>query len=468
MRWKLTRELFVRMLREEWRMHAHLFGGVRFAAFPVLIAALSTTAVWGLVQIGTTPMQIAAGIHALVLLFGLHTGSVGLVGRDAVRNLLGDLTLIIYSARTLPISRQKLLSIFLVKDVVYYSLLFLLPLTVAFAPATAETGAWGRLPLLWLTTTGMFLLGASITLALIGLSSRGLGGRTVGIGAMVVIAGLWMAGVDVAIATPYAVFESPSLASLITGFAAVPVLTTVGVLTYDLQPDDGERTAESRFRELVARLPGHDTALVAKTLLDLARSSGGVWKVAFSGGIIFGVSAAMIRAVELLLGVNPVAPVAMGAMLGLSAFTTYNWLTQFDALEDYLIYPVDVADVYRAKFIGFLVVGMPVGLGYYALAVAAFGGSAGAVAVGATLTVGVQLYLFGLTTKLAGLSPNEFMFDTVLYASFATAVGVVLVPVLIAGLVLAPLSTLALSGVCVTGIVAGIAGVGLYARAPPA
>ncbi len=463
MRWKLAITLFGWMLREEWRMHVKLFGGLRFALFPLFILVAGAGTIWTLDYAGVETVTMVAGIHVLVFLFGLHTGSIGFIGREAVRNLLGDMTLIVFSARTLPVSKQRLLGIFVVKDAVYYSLLFLLPVTFSFAPLVAS----GRvepveMASLWVSVTGVFLLGATITLALIGLSTRGIGGRAVGLAGAVAAGALWFIGVDVTAATPYAFYLDPSATTFLTGFAAIPVIGVVGVALYDFSTPSAERTAEESFTALVNRVPGGDP-LVAKSLIDLSRSSGGATKVLFSGGVIFLVSVGLIRLVEEFLPGEPSVALSMAAMLSLIAFTTYNWLTQFDDLEDYLLFPVDERDVYRAKFVSFLLASIPAGLAYYLLAVAFGGGGIGEVAVGVLVVCGLQIYLFGLTVRLAGLSPDEFMFDTVKYALFSVGVATVLVPLLIVGLVV-ELTAVLLIAATTWSAVAAIVGFLLYWR----
>ena len=134
----LNRRLFVEMLREEWRLHSELFGGSRFAGFPVFVALLTSGAVYLLTTTGTEIGAILAGVHGLALFFGLRTGSTGFVGQDAMRDVLGDATMLVFSARTLPVSQRRLLSVFLLKDAVYYAVLFLLPIAVGFTPAVAS------------------------------------------------------------------------------------------------------------------------------------------------------------------------------------------------------------------------------------------------------------------------------------------------------------------------------------------
>ncbi|WP_323191276.1 hypothetical protein [Halostella sp. PRR32] len=460
--------LFRGMLAEEWRLHTELFGGRRFAVFPLLVTALAAGTAWFLSLTEVTVATVAAGLHGLAFAFGLHTGSIGFVGRDAMENLLGDITMLVFSGRTLPVSRRTLLSVFLVKDIVYYGVLFLLPLTVAVAPLAyaRDPALLARLPLLWATTTATFLFGAAVTFAFVGLSTRGLPGRVVGLLAAAAVGLAWAAGVDVGGATPYALYADPSLATAAIAVAPSVALAIVGLYAYDPSVRSGVRTTDAAFGRWRRRL-GDDTGLWTKSLLDLHRSSGGIWKVLFSGGVLFAVSAALIFLTESVTGVEPSIGLSFGAILGLTAFTTYNWLTQFDDPDDYLIYPVGVADAFAAKFRAFLVLAVPNGLAYFALAVVWFGADPAHVAVGAVLLVGIELYLFGLTVALAGLQPNEFLFDSVLFAAFGAAVAAALVPVLIVSLVVTPVSTTLLGALAAAALLLGAVGVAVYRRAVP-
>lgn len=455
----VARTVFVGMLREEWRLHARLFGGSRFAGFPLFVAALAAGATWLLSSTGTPVSDVVTGLHALVLVFGLHTGTIGFVGRDAIRNLLGDVTLLVFSSRTLPASPRRLVGLFLVKDAVYYAGLFLLPLSVGVA-SVAGVRFLPRLPLLWLTVTGTFVLGVLVTFALVSLSTR-TSGWFVGGATGIAGAAAWFVGVDLVALSPYGVYRSPGIAS--AGLALLPlvVLTGVGLVAYDPTHRRPSRTAAARFSAWRDRL-GDDDGLLTRSLLDVARSSGGPWKVLVSGGVLFAVTAFLVGVVSRLTGVAPSTGVSFGALLGLTAFTTYNWLTQFDSLAAYRRLPVTVAAVLSAKFRAFLALGVPTALAYYALAAALYGGPPAELAVGAVLAGGVLLYLFGLTVALAGLEPNEFLFDSVLFAAFAGAVSLGLVPVLVVGFVLAPLGPTLLAGVVGWGLALGVVGLALF------
>ncbi|GAB7011090.1 hypothetical protein [Halorubrum trueperi] len=448
-----------------------LFRGGHFAAFPVLIAALTAGAAWLLVATGTDPGTVFAGLHALVFVFGLHTGSIGFVGRDALRNLLGDLTLLVFSARTLPLSQDRLLGIFVVKDLVYYAVLFLVPMSLGtLAAVSTADGIAGLVPtggtalLLWATLTLTFVLGMGTTIAVLGLVRQGIPGRTLvaALGATIGVAVL--GGLDVVAYTPYGVFLDRSLPRVSATLAAIAGVFLVGALTFDASARRPARTVGPSFRRWWRRI---GDPVATKTLLDVHRSSGGFWKVLFSAAILLGVTASLVDLAGEITGVSPSVGVSFGAILGLSGFTTYNWLTQSDDVDSYRVHPLPVSAVFAAKFRAFLLLGPVVGLAFYVLAVAWRGGPLLEVLVGAVLLVGVACYIFGITVYLTGLSPNEFLFDTALFAVFGAAMVVPLVPILVVGFALAPVSSGLLAALGAGGIGLGLIGVGLYRRSLP-
>ncbi|GAD52323.1 hypothetical protein MBEHAL_1083 [Halarchaeum acidiphilum MH1-52-1] len=457
------RAVLAAMFREEWRLHSRLFGGRRFAAFPVFVALVGGVTAWALASTGAGTGTVVAGVHVLVLLFGLQTGSVGLVGRDAMRGLLDDTTLVVFSAHTLPLRQRRLLGLFLLKDVVYYAVLLLLPLAVAFAPLLALAA----LPLLWVTLLWTFGLGLCATVAVVALATRGRPGKLLAaLGVCAVVAG-WLLGLPVVAATPYAVFLAPGLDTAVA--AAVPplALLALAAVTYDPEHEPPARTAANAYRAWRRRVPAWDDPVFVKTMLDVSRSAGGYWKVLLSAGVLFVVSAFLVSLAESLVGLRVLPGVAFGSILGLTAFTTYNWLTQFEDATTYATLPVDTAAVFDAKRRAFAVLGLPTGIACYAVAVLWQGASPLDALAGLALCVGLQAYLFGLTVALAGFQPNEFLFDTVLFALFTLAVAVPLVPVLVVGFVAAPLTAPWALGLVAVGL--ALAGIGhvLYGRAVP-
>ncbi len=422
--------LFRRMLTEEYRLHATLFGRRRFFALPVFVAALAGGGVYLLQLTGTPLPTVVAGLHALVAFLGLQVGTLGLVGRDAMRDVLGDTTLLVFSARTLPVSWQRLLATFLVKDLVYYAAFFLTPLVVGFVPIAAAGGFEPTaVALLWLTLVGTFALGAAGSLTLVGLGTRNKPALVAAVAALAALA--VFRGAELVAVTPYAVYTDPSLGT--AGLAGIVLVGTsiLGPLLFE--PAAGgntRRVATDRYRTL-QRLPGIDE-LTARPLLEVTRSSGSVWKVAFSLGVLFAVTALLLDRIVAATGLSPAAGIAFGSLLGLGTFTTYNWVTQFDDPREYLRYPAGVDAVFRAKFRAHLALALPTGLAYLVLATIWY--PPAELAAGVVVFPLVTIYVAGLTAYLTGLSPNELLFDTLLFAVFGAGLAVLAVPLLVASL----------------------------------
>jgi len=413
------------MLVEEFRLHAELFGRNRFLAFPLFIAAIVAGSVWLLARTGTSTELILAGLHALVFVFGMQVGTIGLAGRDAMRDLLGDVTLLVFSARTLPVSRTRLLGVFVVTDVVYYLAFVLTPVVVGFVPVGGLSPT--RLPLLWVTITTTFALGIATTLVLAGVATR----STLAVAAVVaaIAAGVVTAPQASIALTPYAVYADPTAANAAVAGAVLVGVLLAGFLLFEPSSAGGVRRIESdRYRQLQDALGSH----AARSLLEVTRSSGSVWKVGFSLGVLFGVTALLLDRVAAATTIQPSGGIAFGTLLGLGTFTTYNWVTQADDPREYLQYPGDLGAMYAGKRRAFLALSVPFGLVY--LTVAAVWYPLADLAIGLAVFPLVSLYVFGLTAYLTGLSANELLFDTALFAVYGGCLAAVAVPLLVAAL----------------------------------
>lgn len=456
----MTGTLFRWMVREEWRLHSHLFGGARFAAFPLVVAALTAVGTWLLPMTGTPMATVAGGLVALVAFFGLQVGTIGLVGRDALRDVLGEMTLLVFSARTLPLSWRRLLATFLLKDVCYYTGFVLTPAVLGYgAVAIAAGTAPVSVALLWLAVVAAFAFGAALSLALVAVATRsrlafagGLAGGTL------TVVGL---GLDPVAYTPYALYADPSVAAAVRGVVPTLALAAVGVALFEPVDDAGS----ARHRTTERLFTGVSDPLTRQSLLSVARSSGSVGKVVFSMGVLFAVTALLLGRITAATGIRPQPGVAFGTLLGLGAFTTYSWFTQFDSPRAYLRYPVAYADVFAGTLRAYLVLSLSAAAAY--LAVATLWYPAAALAVGALVVPGVAVYVFGVAAYLTGLSPNELLFDTALFALFGAALAALAVPLLVAALVVSVAPVAAVGGAIGLSALAGVVGWWLTGRAGP-
>jgi len=449
--------LFRRMFVEEFRLHTELFGRRRFFAFPLFTTLLAAVGAWLLQLTETSTATIIGGIFVLVAFLGLQVGTIGLVARDAMENVLGDFTLLVFSARTLPISRRRLLATFLAKDFVFYVFFFCSPVVLGLAPFALAAGlSPGKIALLWVTVAATFALAAGGSLVLAGIATRSK------LALVTVVAGITVLILTVPSQflawTPYAVYADPAVRSLV-GFVPVVAVLVAGPVLFE-PPSSGSvrRITNDRYQ----RLQALGDSLTVRPLLELSRSSGSVWKVAFSLGVLFGVTALLLDRLVVATGLEPSAGLAFGTLLGIGTFTTYNWLTQFDEPREYLRYPVELEAVFAGKRRAFLVCSMPAGLAY--LGLAAIWYPLTDLLLGVVVFPLVSVYIFGLTAYLAGLSPNQLLFDTPLFAAYGVAIAVVAVPMLVAAMAYGTAPQAASGAAIAIAVVAALAGIVLARR----
>jgi len=123
--------LVKRMIKEEWRMHSTLYKGRSFAFFPLLVFIFTFAFAYATTEYSTLGAEpVGTSIVVVATFLGLGIGNLNYSGRDAWKNVLGDTSYLVYSSRTLPMSRKKILGQLVAKELVYYSVLFLLPVAL--------------------------------------------------------------------------------------------------------------------------------------------------------------------------------------------------------------------------------------------------------------------------------------------------------------------------------------------------
>ncbi|NMB78483.1 MAG: hypothetical protein GYA23_05245, partial [Methanomicrobiales archaeon] len=122
-------ELFIAMVKEEWRMHSTMFGSLSFALFPVMIFGIAFMGAFLMPLVRSTlpAGNLSLIIHTNFLLLGFMVGAFGLLGNEVMNRRFGQASLLAYSARSLPLSEAHIFLVFVIKDVIYYFFLWVFP-----------------------------------------------------------------------------------------------------------------------------------------------------------------------------------------------------------------------------------------------------------------------------------------------------------------------------------------------------
>jgi len=230
---------------------------------------------------------------------------------------------------------------------------------------------------------------------------------------------------------------------------------------------DPDQSSESQtYRDVYPNLRGlvFDDPLAAKMVLDVTRSSGGIWKTFFSVGILFGVFVFLVLYVDIVSAIVTAPGLAFAVLLALSSISVYHWTNRFDRFEQYTNLPVDADEVLRAKFITFLVISLPVSYVYLAIGGTVFGFDE--MLLGVIILPLVTVYIFGVTSYLTGFEPNELLLDSLLFSVFTVAVAVVAVPLFVAAIAYLRFPTEALAFSLALSGFSALVGYALYRRGP--
>lgn len=421
------RDVLMWMLREEWRMHTLMFGSIMFAMFPLMIAIFSCAATLFLpmfsAAVGTRILVTMA--HYSLAIFGISVGAFGLLGRDVMTRRFGEASLLIRSVHHLPISARYMLLAFFIKDVLYYLFLWIVPMLLGFGIASLILSfPVASVLMLFISLTLAFLTGLSIAFFLSTLYIRS--SRY----AAIVIAGGAITGMLLSrtmnlamleLFPPLHFFVHHAVWSLCASCGMVVILSACAVLLFRSEYTSGRKRYANTFEGIAARIPWSSYApFVAKDLLDLQRSEGGVGKLLFS----FFIPAAivyMLFAVMEIFSRSFNVLVQFSLFLGVISSSIYNWLTEYDSFEFYAFLPVKVSTVLRGKAVSYALI-TAVALAVLVPA-ALISGDGTDLLPALCAFVAFSFYSLSVTVLLTGLHPNIFLYNPKIFLLYFLLIG---------------------------------------------
>jgi len=423
-------ELFINMVKEEWRVHSTMFGSLSFALFPVMIFGI---AFMGSFLIPLMQTTLPAGdltliVHANYLMLGIMVGGFGLLGNEVMNRRFGQASLLAYSARSLPLSEKFIFLNFVIKDTVYYFFLWVLPFGFGYILASPFTGVplAGAL-LLLLTLTLSFLFGLCGVFFLSAVYARS---RPVLWLVLLAVCG-GTGGLASMTATNPVLFFPPLLlnnvftwVNFLISCTILALLFGIAIVMFNPESVGSEKMYNDSFSPLMRQfsfLP--NPPLAAKDTLDLYRSGSLVGQTIFS----FLLPLAVIWFFLSLLG--PFFPphgllFILAVTTGVIASTMYTWVTMFDTFGPYACLPVAVSTLIASKLTTFAV--LQVIPATFIIAVAILSGEVAYLIPAVVLGISVSFYAVGIMAWLCGLFPNVLVYDVKVLFVYLILVGIVL------------------------------------------
>jgi len=411
------------MMKEEWRIHTKTAKNQTFWFFPILIGI--GTAVFSLcipfALFIVAKQQLFQYLHFLFLFFGISIGAFGLFGKEIMNRRFGQVSLIAYSSRSLPVSEQKVFLAFFLKDILFYVFLWIAPIFVGFLVVTPFIGFSFSASLIACGTLVLsFLLGLSVVFFLSTIyahSSKLLIIILVTVLALLVASTVFTELSVNFLLLPYTLYYSHSALTFGVIITLISVSSLLSVVFVKIDYPEKKKHYRN-ILSLWTRRFGFSTysCYIAKDFIDLKRSEGGLGKVIFSFllPILF-----TYMFLSIFLDIIPTVKIVMifAVFLGIVSATIYNMITEFDSFNPYLFLPVKVSTILHSKIMSFLLVNV------FSIAIL------GVVAVAMDqllyffpallLFVSIALFTLAVTVYLTGLHPNFLLYDSKVFIPYA-------------------------------------------------
>lgn len=398
--------LLKNMLREEARLHTSVLGAFLFFVFPFFIFMIMFTIakfapIIELMGAGTLAGLI---IHLAFAFFGMNVGAFGLYGKEFMNRRFGHASLISYSSRTLPVSDRTIFTNVIIKDIIYYFILFILPSVLGILGAARHLDLPFSELRLFVSLSLSFLMGLGIVFFLSTIYAH-----SARLLVFVLIAG---SGTFIALKAhtlpltllfpPYAYYVYGT--QLIQSLVSILVLCTISIIYFKISYSE----KITRFEDNIKNVP-YRLLLMTRDYLDLRRSRGGFGRVIFSllipVGMLWLFIAFFVQYVPLVQFI-----IVFSIFLGLYTSSVYSWLAEYDSYANYAFLPVRIEDLIKNKIKSSLVISL-ISVLLFSLAVAYDRSSLFDIII--ALSCYISLFAWGLaaTVFLTGLSPNVYFFD---------------------------------------------------------
>jgi len=432
-------DIFKTMIKEEWRMHSNIFGNNGFALFPVFIFLFTffVSLILPIFREIFTDAEIAFGLHYFFLLVGGIVGAFGLMGREFMNRRFGQASLIAYSSRTLPISQRVIFANFLVKDIVYYFVLYVLPFFAGFALAAELVPAGNfHLPvillILLLTLSLSFMIGLSLVFFLSTVYAHSGKLFISGLLAVTIFMLLISGKLDSEILyslPSLSFFLVPSKDQLLLSLLFVIIPSALSLIFLKVDFPQAKKSFPNSFSRICRHLgPYRYAAFIAKDSLDLKRSEGGI------GKIIFSFLLPMVLIWMLLSALQEVIPILntltlFSLILGVLSSSMYNWLTEYDIFASYAFFPLKVSDVIKSKLNSYFFLNL---IPFVLLTLLALKEEPASLLPSLLLYISFSFYMVSILVYLTGLSPSINIYNGKTFAVYALSV----IPLLLINIIL--------------------------------
>ncbi|HUS79291.1 MAG TPA: hypothetical protein VM050_11610 [Patescibacteria group bacterium] len=417
------------MLREEWRLHRSLIGWAGSGLFPlfilVLSAGLALAARLFLTNLSTSTILLM--LHVASVMYGLFVGALGHVGERVMTRRLGQINMLLQIPQIQPISFKRTLTLFFLKDAVFYVVYSFIPITLGVALVSSVIGVSLRgVGLLGVTMLLTFFMGMGLSFLVSASAARSrrlAGALTLTVLAMV--SAVWPLGMLKLghLLFPLGYWSSGNPLLLVASLLVASAFSVAGTLAVKERFDSVQHSQRSILLPTEGRFAFTKdmSTLMAKEWLELRRSGTMAQVTMGYVGVLLGVYF-IIWLFEEGVGIPlPFNVVSYAGFVGFMGVITYSWLTVVEPNECLNAMPMTVDRVVWAKILIYLLITAGISAGYVTL-IAALRGELGLLIPAIVVSEVTSIYTVAVTAYLTALWTNTMFFDVRVLIKFSAAV----------------------------------------------
>ena len=411
------------MVKEEWRLHQSLVGGLGSGLFPLMIFMLTAFCAF------ITPYimgNILLMLHIASVIYGVFVGGFGRIGEHVMTRRLGQVNMLLQLPQLYPVGFKKVMAVFYLKDSLYYLFYSYIPLVLGVALVAPYAGvSYHGVAVLGVTMFLAFMTGMGLSFALSAISLSSKWGT-------MLLSSLVLSLVPLSyfniipvgyILPPLGYWATKNTAYLLVTVVESTVLASLGVVLMKERFEVRQQQYHESFLGVESKLGrlGDLRFMVAKEWLELVRSGSLVPAVSgFSGHLlaIYAVSWLFQSGFGIPINFNVIF---FSGFVGFMGVMTYSFLTNLEHNEYLNVQPVSVDMVVKAKLAVYLILTSGVTFGYVLL-IGFLKNQMSMVPMGLVVSASTSLFVVAVTAYLTGLWTNTMFFGAKTIIKFTAIV----------------------------------------------
>lgn len=427
-------ELLKWYLIEEWRMFTTLFGMKRFMLFPLIIFTFAFIIGYSIDIVHIDDTILIPIYYILIVFMGLQTGKIGFDAQDSLNNIfLEDTSRILSIGNILPITNTKLISVFLLKDILFYSALFLIPISLGVISALIVTSST------LLSTTLFVELYVSTLVTFIFGTSVGLFVTTINIERLssVIIASIILTVLYLFSEIGLFDFTIYTDVSYLYWISTMSMMSVILILLTLLQFNNNSMRSNKNYTNIYnnkyIKIINKYNSLNFKNILDIHRSSGGLFKIIFSTMIIVLFTFILTYFMSISIGLASKMNVLYATFISLISYPMYSILFRYDDLDTYFNLPVSFSDYYISKLITYSVILLPISIIFYTILTISEVNINQYIS-GLLIMISLLYYQFGILLYIGQDNPSKMLFNGFAFLKYSILIMIAIIPLIMVGL----------------------------------